>query len=229
MCDRLIKRTFKRVHHNLPRNLTSYLGPTQCSAVHCLNVKGKWQKKIFNLLGISCGEIRKQSKFLTHNPLIQRGLTELMMLDIFCCLSYSTSPISATLPYDSETRPEKWEERNASGEETIYTWGHWQWPSPCLSLFCTESTGSTVPQQALPGYAVVSHQPQPQSPSSSHCQDSGLPGTSSPALLAALEMIQCPKRERWEVCDKKTRKKKVNKRGKQKKKRTFLLYLQIHK
>lgn len=138
----------------------------------------------------------KQSKFLTHKPLIQRGLPELRMLDIFGCLLYSTSAISATLPCDSETRPEKWEERNAFREETIYTWGHWPCPSPCPSFFCTEPTGSTVPQQALPGYVVVSHQPQLQSPFSSHCQDSDLPGTSSPALLAALEMMHCPKRER---------------------------------
>lgn len=138
----------------------------------------------------------KQSKFLTHKPLIQRGLPELRILDIFGCLLYSTSAISATLPCDSETRPEKWEERNAFREETIYTWGHWPCPSPCPSFFCTEPTGSTVPQQALPGYAVVSHQPQLQSPFSSHCQDSDLPGTSSPALLAALEMMHCPKRER---------------------------------
>lgn len=130
----------------MPRNLTGYLGPTQCSALHCLKVKEKWQKKILNFLGISCGETTKQSKFLTHSPLFQRGLTELM-LDIFCCLLYSTSAISATLPYDSETRPEKWEERNAFREERIYTWGHWQCPCPCPSLFGTEPTGSTEPSR----------------------------------------------------------------------------------
>lgn len=67
------------------------------------------------------------------------------------------------------------------------------------------------------------HQPQLQSLSSSPCQDSGLLGTSSPALLAALEMMHCPKRERWEVCDKKIRK-KIKKRGKQKKKVEHFYY-----
>lgn len=110
-CYRLIKSTFKRVHYNLPRNLTGYRGPTQWSALSNWNVKGKWQRKIFNSSGIYCGEMRKQSKSLTHNHLTQRGPTELMMLDIFCCLSHSTSPISATLPCDSETRPDKWKDR----------------------------------------------------------------------------------------------------------------------
>lgn len=100
--------TFKRVPYNLPRNLT---GSTQLSALHSLNVKGKQQRTIFNSVGICCGEMRKQSKSLTHNHLTPRGLTELMMLDIFCCLSHSISPISATSPCDSETRPDKWKER----------------------------------------------------------------------------------------------------------------------
>jgi len=95
----------------LPRNLTGYRGPTQWSALYSLNGKGKWQSEIFNLLGICYGEMRKQSKSLTHNPLTPRGPTELTMLNISCCLSHSTSLISATLPCDSETRPEKWKER----------------------------------------------------------------------------------------------------------------------
>lgn len=113
--------TFKRVPYNLPRNLT---GSTQRSALHSLNVKGKQQRTIFNSVGICCGEMRKQSKSLTHNHLTPRGLTELMMLDIFCCLSHSISPISATSPCDSETRPDK--RKDAFREETIYTWGHKQ-------------------------------------------------------------------------------------------------------
>lgn len=53
----------------------------------------------------------QKTKSLTHNHLTQRGLTKLMMLDIFCGLLHSTSPIFATLPCDSETRPDKWKER----------------------------------------------------------------------------------------------------------------------
>lgn len=88
--------------------------------------------------------------------------------------------------------------------------------SPSVN-FLHRTQSALLPTQALPWYAVVWHQPQLRSPSSSHCRGSGLPGTSSPTLLAALEMMYCSKRERWGVCDKnKNPKQKKRDRGKTK-------------
>lgn len=92
--------------------------------------------------------------------------------------------------------------------------------------FCAQNPQSALlPTQALPRYAVVLHQPQLRSPSSSRCRGSGLPGTSSPTLLAALEMMRCSKRERWGVCDKKTNKQtKPQKKARQGKQNRTLFY-----